>query len=40
MSAVISVKYDKDKLILNGVTRPGNLTATPGVYGGCYNKPQ
>lgn len=39
MQAVTFVKCDRDRLILNRLTRPGNLTATPGVYGGHYNKP-
>ena len=40
MQAVVSVKYDKDRLILNRLTRPGKLTATPHVRGSHYKKPQ
>lgn len=40
MQEVIFVKNDKDRLILKRLVRLGNLTATPGVYGGHYNKPQ
>lgn len=39
MQAVISVKYDKEKFILNRLTRSGNLTANH-ICGSHYKKPQ
>ena len=39
MQAVVSVKYDKERFILNRLTRPGNLTANH-VCGSHYKKPQ
>lgn len=38
MQTVIFIKYDKDRLILNRLARSGNLTATPGVYGGHHKQ--